>query len=408
MPNKPKQASVQDYNTLGLTPDSSPAQVKKAYRDLVKLWHPDRFQQRSPSERLKAEERLKDITSSYRRISRGLKVQEPPKQEPESPTTGAAKPESSPRSSPQSPAPKRTGTASPSYVKYGSFAALILLLLLAYFLAFYPLPGWLSRQVETTSPPPEPKPPPKRVSAAARNWLPREAPSSSSQGQTPAPPSPPVSEKPDSPPLVVNRSSRTHFTLGSTEADVVAIQGLPTRIQGQTWIYGISEIQFKDAKVSRYNNFDGTLRVRLDPPALPYGDIPPFFTLGSTPNEVLLVQGTPTRIEVQSWFYGFSEIRFKSGRVASYDNYFGNLKVRLLPSHALKSTFPGDYFTVGSSRDEVLAVQGTPTSIQGNLWFYQLSNILFRDGRVQYVVNPGGNLRFAPPSEQEAQQPDSG
>jgi hypothetical protein len=189
---------------------------------------------------------------------------------------------------------------------------------------------------------------------------------------------------------------------------VVAIQGLPTKIRGQTWIYGVSEIQFKDAKVSRYNNFDGSLRVRLDPPTLPRGEIPPFFTLGSTPNEVLLVQGTPTRIDVQSWFYGFSEIRFKNGRVANYDNYFGNLRVRILPSDSYRSTSPGDYFTVGSSTDEVLAVQGTPTSIQGNLWFYQLSNILFRDGRVRYVVNTGGNLRFAPPSEPVAGQSDPG
>lgn len=30
------------YEILGLKPEASPAEVKEAYRDLVKVWHPDR------------------------------------------------------------------------------------------------------------------------------------------------------------------------------------------------------------------------------------------------------------------------------------------------------------------------------------------------------------------------------
>ncbi|MHC5722521.1 MAG: J domain-containing protein, partial [Nostoc sp.] len=30
------------YEILGLEPGASPAQVKRAYRKLVKIWHPDR------------------------------------------------------------------------------------------------------------------------------------------------------------------------------------------------------------------------------------------------------------------------------------------------------------------------------------------------------------------------------
>jgi hypothetical protein len=57
------------------------------------------------------------------------------------------------------------------------------------------------------------------------------------------------------------------------------------------------------------------------------------------------------------------------------------------------------FFTVGSTADEVLAVQGTPTSIRGNLWYYQMSSVLFRKGKVHYVFNSSGNLRFVPKEE---------
>jgi outer membrane protein assembly factor BamE (lipoprotein component of BamABCDE complex) len=142
--------------------------------------------------------------------------------------------------------------------------------------------------------------------------------------------------------------------------------------------------------------------VQLQPNPPSDGEIPSFFTLGSDKNEVLLVQGTPTRVDGNKWFYTFSEIQFKDNRVSGYDNYFGNLSIRILPSYspvAVDEVLQRGYFTIGSSKDEVLTVQGTPTSIQGNFWFYRLSNVLFRNGKVQYVVNSDGNLHFIPPEE---------
>src|SRR5712671_3878093 len=52
------------YRVLGLEPGTSLEEVKSAYRDLVNVWHPDRF---GHNERLrsKAEEQLKEINRAH-------------------------------------------------------------------------------------------------------------------------------------------------------------------------------------------------------------------------------------------------------------------------------------------------------------------------------------------------------
>ena len=52
---------------LGLEADASPEEVKQAYRDLVHVWHPDRFAQ-NPRLQKKAEAMLKEINGAYEKI----------------------------------------------------------------------------------------------------------------------------------------------------------------------------------------------------------------------------------------------------------------------------------------------------------------------------------------------------
>lgn len=56
------------YECLGLSPGASPEKVKKAYRTMVKVWHPDRFQS-DPALQELAHERLKEINEAYRKLS---------------------------------------------------------------------------------------------------------------------------------------------------------------------------------------------------------------------------------------------------------------------------------------------------------------------------------------------------
>jgi hypothetical protein len=61
---------------------------------------------------------------------------------------------------------------------------------------------------------------------------------------------------------------------------------------------------------------------------------PNFITIGSSKSDVVRVQGTPTTIiksdmiSEECWFYGYSNITLKNGRVYQWDNN-GNLKVKM-------------------------------------------------------------------------------
>ena len=54
----------QHYEILGISDTCSDEELKEAYRDLVKVWHPDRFSG-DPGLTLKAEERLKLVNAAY-------------------------------------------------------------------------------------------------------------------------------------------------------------------------------------------------------------------------------------------------------------------------------------------------------------------------------------------------------
>ena len=55
---------------LGLEPTASAQEIKAAYRDLAKVWHPDRFAH-DPRLQQKAQEQLKEINEAYGRLVSG-------------------------------------------------------------------------------------------------------------------------------------------------------------------------------------------------------------------------------------------------------------------------------------------------------------------------------------------------
>ena len=55
------------YRILGLTSGASPGEIRSAYLDLVKVWHPDRFTH-DPKLKLKAQDQLRVINAAYERL----------------------------------------------------------------------------------------------------------------------------------------------------------------------------------------------------------------------------------------------------------------------------------------------------------------------------------------------------
>ncbi|BAY10648.1 J domain-containing protein [Calothrix sp. NIES-2098] len=57
---------IDSLEVLGLKPGASQAQVKQAYRNLVKTWHPDRFADQQQKQA--AEEKIKKINAAYNHL----------------------------------------------------------------------------------------------------------------------------------------------------------------------------------------------------------------------------------------------------------------------------------------------------------------------------------------------------
>ena len=81
------------YQILGLNPGASEEEIKQAYKDLINVWHPDRFLN-NPRLRQKANEKLKEINGAFEKVksyvagnsryasSEGYSKSQPPPREP--------------------------------------------------------------------------------------------------------------------------------------------------------------------------------------------------------------------------------------------------------------------------------------------------------------------------------------
>ena len=105
------------------------------------------------------------------------------------------------------------------------------------------------------------------------------------------------------------------------------------------------------------------------------------FTMGSTLGEVYSIQGVPTNTEKDIWYYGNSRVYFFKGRVVRWEESSDfPLRVTITPEMEKPDT---RFFGEGSSKEEVIAAQGTPDHDAGNVWDYGLSRVYFKNNRVK-------------------------
>ena len=68
-----KRASSKSYEILGIAPDTSLKEIKKAYQALIQQYHPDRVADMGPELKDVAEARTKEINAAYEELKRSHK-----------------------------------------------------------------------------------------------------------------------------------------------------------------------------------------------------------------------------------------------------------------------------------------------------------------------------------------------
>ncbi len=353
---------------LGLAPGATPREVERARRALALAWHPDRFHG-DPTREREAEERLRRVNAAFRTLAEhGFPTDVP---------VASSRPGVAPSGTGKAARDRLVRRPSRGW-RAAWWSAVFGLLTFAYVTSNESRrpAAASSRGVEFAGPvaralqPPRPEARPRRDARRGDRAL--GIAGSAPPPEAPAPWAPPA--RPSPPP----RSP--FFTLGASKEEVYAIQGSPRVATEERWSYGYSYVDFDDDRVvGWYDSRAEALRARLVPRRP--GAAAPFFTVGSTKDDVLRVQGSPRRFSDDRWEYGYSFVEFEGDRVVRwYDSRAHALRARLVPAEGVVAP---PYFTVGSTKDEVLLVQGSPPRFDDRRWEYGYSFVEFDEaGRV--------------------------
>lgn len=284
---------LKNYRILGVQPGASWKQLRQAYKKMVNVWHPDRFQQDARQKKL-AEEKTKEITQSYKELADyyakfgvlplPVEMEEPPVAVPSpAPVVPAEEPVAVAETAEPAPAATSAGNVRPWISRHR--ARIIAALAAVGFVSYL----WQSSpRDETGHAPIETGPAAQTTGLPAAGEHAEEA-----------------------------RPTTRHFTTGSSLGEVYAIQGVPTRTENNIWYYGNSKIYFSAGKVTGWEeSMDSPLRVSLVPGHAAAENL--YFGKGSTKAEVMAVQGTPDRDSGNVWEYGASQVYFEGDRVTEW------------------------------------------------------------------------------------------
>lgn len=328
---------------LELNPRATEKQIKNAYRILAKVWHPDRFQG-DKSLREAAESKLKVINSAYAFLTSKSQA-DAGRQRGESADMDNGRDAQPPRdrsttarTARRQPAPAANPIRIPTAWIFPSLKIAFKLFLVAFaiLLARY---IWIAFDVQDPT------------SEAAARVL--------SYGKDTV--------------LGEFEEPKRRF-LEAVEHDLQRL-GLrqaapPTQILPQTGAAAVA----KKPPARR----SATTKAAEAAPLKVY----PYITIGLTRDEVIDQIGTPTASAENKLVYGRSELYLKDNSVIGWriDPVSSPIRVKVWPESYVDQGL--DSFTVGSSMDVVLAVQGTPMAFSEDKFEYGGSEVYFQNRRV--------------------------
>lgn len=109
-----------------------------------------------------------------------------------------------------------------------------------------------------------------------------------------------------------------------------------------------------------------------------------YFSVDSKLGDVYTAQGIPTKSENGIWHYGKSRVYFENGVVTHWVEDSDNPLMLSRTEESDKGSPPPEkrFFSVGSTKQEVRAIQGAPLRETDTLWEYRVSRIYFKNDRV--------------------------
>lgn len=209
-------------------------------------------------------------------------------------------------------------------------------------------------------------------------------------------------------------ASTALWSTGSVKEQVIQAQGEPSRsirydpLCQEVLYYGNSMVELTNGTVSDYRDVDGKFRVSAQSPETRIiAGNGTTWTIGSSRNDVFQIQGTPSRVDrhdlpnVDVLYYGASSIMLVDDQVVGYKNQGNNLKLSVESIATPKEYLEQSAWNLGSSRGDVLRIQGVPTEITSDglscteTLVYGESRVELRNGSVGAYDNIAGNLRVS-------------
>ncbi len=328
---------------LELNPGATEKQIKNAYRLLAKVWHPDRFQGDKALTDA-AESKLKEINSAYRFLT-SKSPKDAGRQGGESAGGRSGRATRTPQDGCKTSRREATRSTTPIQIPtawiFPSLKISIKFLLVAFAILFARY-IWIAFDVQDSTSDAATKvygygkdtvlrgleEPKRRFLEAVEHDLQRLGleQSAAPQQAVPQMEEPIVAPKTPARQLATIKAAKAaplkvypYLTIGSTRDEAIDQLGTPTAFTENKLVYGKSELYLKDNSVIgwRIDQVSSPIRVK----AWPGSRVDPelsSFTVGSSMDVVLAVQGTPTTFSEDKFEYGRSEVLFQNRRVVQW------------------------------------------------------------------------------------------
>lgn len=124
------------------------------------------------------------------------------------------------------------------------------------------------------------------------------------------------------------------------------------------------------------------------------------FSIGSKRSDLIRIQGTPSSVmkfgDNETLSFGFSTVTLKKGVVSGYSDIGKNLKVKSISNSS--TNIRNGYFSIGSKRNDLISLQGTPSSVikfgDKEILSFGFSTVTLEKGVVSGYSNIGENLKI--------------